>query len=192
MERVKPPMVLWHYCTDMSSLVWFDHLILNGSVQSWTVQSDFRWFFLLWMIQLVKTLRHSVTKFIFRWHYATPVYEKCTDSKSLYGKWLKYKTVCGMTSDSWNPDYRWKNTLFSKVTTKIWNFLFRWNNLVSIFILWIKIASQFNSFYRRDYQLKSLLLLSVINILTCQRCIFLFFLFCLGWRGGGGGKRWKQ
>ena len=56
-----------------------------------------------------------------------------------------------------------------------------------MFILVIEIASQFNSFYRRDYQLKSLLLLlSVINILTCQRCIFLFFLFCLGWRGGWG------
>ena len=56
-----------------------------------------------------------------------------------------------------------------------------------MFILVIEIASQFNSFYRRDYQLESLLLLSVINILTCQRHIF-FFLFCLGWRGGG----WRQ
>ena len=47
-----------------------------------------------------------------------------------------------------------------------------------MFILVIEIASQFNSFYRRDYQLESLLLLSVINI---------SFLFGLeGWRGGGG------
>ena len=50
-----------------------------------------------------------------------------------------------------------------------------------MFILVIEIASQFNSFYRRDYQLESLLLLSVINI---------SFLFGLeGWRGGGG---WRQ
>ena len=55
-----------------------------------------------------------------------------------------------------------------------------------MFILVIEIASQFNSFYRRDYQLKSLLLLSVINILTCQRHIFLFFFFFV-WVGGGGG-----
>ena len=57
-----------------------------------------------------------------------------------------------------------------------------------MFLLVIEIASQFNSFYRRDYQLKSLLLLSVINILTCQRHIFLFFFFFV-WGGGGG---WRQ
>ena len=51
-----------------------------------------------------------------------------------------------------------------------------------MFILVIEIASQFNSFYRRDYQLESLLLLSVINI---------SFLFGLE-GGGGGGKRWKK
>ena len=56
-----------------------------------------------------------------------------------------------------------------------------------MFILLIKIASQFNSFYRRDYQLKSLLLLSVINIFTCQRHFFFFFV----WVGGGGGE-WRQ
>ena len=56
-----------------------------------------------------------------------------------------------------------------------------------MFILVIEIASQFNSFYRRDYQLESLLLLSVINILTFQRHIFFFFFV---WVGGGGG--WRQ
>lgn len=45
-----------------------------------------------------------------------------------------------------------------------------------MFILVIEIASQFNSFYRRDYQLESLLLLSVINI------SFLFGLEGGGWR----------
>ena len=53
-----------------------------------------------------------------------------------------------------------------------------------MFILVIEIASQFNSFYRREYQLESLLLLSVINILTCQRHIFFSFFV---WVGGGGG-----
>ena len=57
-----------------------------------------------------------------------------------------------------------------------------------MFILVIEIASQFNSFYRRDYQLESLLLLSVINILTCQRHIF-FFSFLFGLEGGGGEAR---
>ena len=52
-----------------------------------------------------------------------------------------------------------------------------------MFILVIEIASQFNSFY----QLESLLLLSVINILTFQRHIFFSFLF--GLEGGGG---WRQ
>ena len=107
MERVQPQ---W-FCGIIAQiyLVWYGSIIWFWMVLSifWTVQSDFWWLFLLWMIQLVKTLRHSVTKFIFRWHYATPVYEKCTDSKSLYGRWLKYKTVCGMISDGWNPHYRW-------------------------------------------------------------------------------------
>ena len=61
-----------------------------------------------------------------------------------------------------------------------------------MFILVIEIASQFNSFYRREYQLESLLLLSVINILTCQRHIFFSLFVWVGGGGGGGGKRWKK
>ena len=88
------------------------YLVWYGSIWFWMILSNLGLFslifddsFYFWMIQSVKTLKHSVTKFIFRWHYATPVHEKCTNSKSLHGKWLKYKTVCAKISDDWNPYY---------------------------------------------------------------------------------------
>ena len=88
------------------------YLVWYGSIWFWMILSNLGLFslifddsFYFWMIQSVKTLKHSVTKFIFRWHYATPVHEKCTNSKSLQGKWLKYKTVCAKISDDWNPYY---------------------------------------------------------------------------------------
>ena len=88
------------------------YLVWYGSIWFWMILSNLGLFslifddsFYFWMIQSVKTLKHSVTKFICRWHYATPVHEKCTNSKSLHGKWLKYKTVCAKISDDWNPYY---------------------------------------------------------------------------------------
>ena len=88
------------------------YLVWYGSIWFWMILSNLGLFsltfddsFFFWMIQSVKTLKHSVTKFICRWHYATPVHEKCINSKSLHGKWLKYKTVCAMISDDWNPHY---------------------------------------------------------------------------------------